>query len=184
MSSAATSDLNGMTSLSVGKKDSLEAVGGRSHASAFWPSRVFKFMGWAVGEREGETGEGAKGEQFPSDWRPSTDGRDNGGRRALSRPASRPGRRGRRHEKYLPWGLWEHKGEREGEREGAKSERTAVGATERATAQPRVASGHRAGKDERTVPTDGPRDIDRVVAEWRTRTGILLTPSFSLLSRN
>ena len=75
------------------------------------------------------------------------------------RTAGRPGRRGRLRAKYLPWGLWEHKGGREAREEEGPSPRG--GQSERPT---RVASGHRAaGREERTAP----RQTDRPTVRQR-----------------
>ena len=90
------------------------------------------------------------------------------------RTAGRPGRRGRLRAKYLPWGLWEHKGE--GRREAREEEGPSPrgGQSERPTEWP-AAIGRREGKKGRPRgrPTDRPSD-----------SGIMLTPSFRLLSRN
>ena len=68
---------------------------------------------WGEGERERQR-ERAGG-QFPSDWRPTEEITAEG-----ERYSGRPGRRGRRRAKYLPRGLWEHKGEWEREGQSPK----------------------------------------------------------------
>ena len=80
-----------MTSLSVRKRTPRgrgRSAGSRARTRAFWPSRVFKFMGWAVGRgRENERERERAGVSIGLE----TNGRDNSGRRALCWSADRAG---------------------------------------------------------------------------------------------
>ena len=123
--SPADPDADGMTSLSVRKRTPPrprhDRRKPRSHSRVLAKSSI-QIYGMGSGEKEREGGERERerqreraGGQFPSDWRPTEEITAEG-----ERYSGRPGRRGRRRAKYLPRGLWEHKGEWEREGQSPK----------------------------------------------------------------